>query len=524
MSSMGDTAKTLAGRYELGEVIGRGGMGTVYRATDLVLGRSVAVKLLLGLLADRDPTSIVRFEREARAAAGLSHRGVVAVYDVGEDDGTRFIVMELVSGRSLEAILRHQGPLDPERAASIAARVADALAAAHAAGIVHRDIKPANVMVAEDGAVKVLDFGIARAMDATTLTQNAMVLGTAAYMAPEQALGKPADERSDIYALGCVLYALLTGHPPFTGDSAAAVLNQHANVAPPPLDAAIGRASPQLGSYVLQMLSKSPDDRPQTAGEVRDRLTRRPRQPPVVPAVTAATERLRQTGPTRRLAHVADQNRRALYVGGVLAGLVLVIALVAIASGGGSPRTATTAGHARAAGTTSPRTRSSTAASTTAPRTTAATRPATSRSPTTASSDQPTPQTVAGAAGALSALATEDAQSGTIDQPASGQITHTLQDVLNSYATGRTNDVQHQLADLTQHITMLEQQGMITAAAGPALDQAIANLAKALATAAAPAPATQPPGGPPAQPGKQAKPLKPAKLPKPAKVHGPKHH
>jgi serine/threonine-protein kinase len=215
-----DAVRTLAGRYELVEVIGRGGMGTVYRASDLVLRRPVAVKLLPGPLADQDPTSVARFEREARAAAALNNPAVVAVYDTGADETTRFIVMELISGDSLEAILRDDGPLDPDRAAGIASRVADALAAAHAAGIVHRDIKPANVMVAEDGSVKVLDFGIARAMDATTVTQNASVLGTAAYMAPERALGKPADERSDIYSLGCVLYALLAGHPPFRATAA----------------------------------------------------------------------------------------------------------------------------------------------------------------------------------------------------------------------------------------------------------------------------------------------------------------
>jgi hypothetical protein len=268
-----DAVRTLAGRYELVEVIGRGGMGTVYRASDLVLRRPVAVKLLPGPLADQDPTSVARFEREARAAAALNNPAVVAVYDTGADETTRFIVMELISGDSLEAILRDDGPLDPDRAAGIASRVADALAAAHAAGIVHRDIKPANVMVAEDGSVKVLDFGIARAMDATTVTQNASVLGTAAYMAPERALGKPADERSDIYSLGCVLYALLAGHPPFRGDSAAAVLNQHANVAPRPLRGENSRVSPELDAAVMQMLAKSPDDRPQTAVEVRDRLT-----------------------------------------------------------------------------------------------------------------------------------------------------------------------------------------------------------------------------------------------------------
>src|ERR1700693_4512286 len=185
---MRERSRRLAGRYELGEIIGRGGMGTVYRATDLVLERTVAVKLLPAALAEEDDRHIARFEREARAAASLANPSVVAVYDTGEDEATRFIVMECVKGRSLGAVLRDDAPLRPVRAAYIASRVADALAAAHAAGIVHRDVKPGNVMLGADGAVKVLDFGIARSRDASALTQSASVLGTAGYLAPEQAL------------------------------------------------------------------------------------------------------------------------------------------------------------------------------------------------------------------------------------------------------------------------------------------------------------------------------------------------
>ncbi len=494
---MNDARRTLAGRYELAEVIGRGGMGTVYRAVDLVLGRSVAVKMLPGLFADHDPTSVARFEREARSAAALSHPGVVAVYDSGADETTRFIVMELISGRSLEAILRDDGPLEPDRAAGIAARVADALAAAHAAGIVHRDIKPANVMVAEDGSVKVLDFGIARAMDATTLTQNASVLGTAAYMAPEQALGQSADERSDVYSLGCVLYALLAGHPPFSGDGAAAVLNQHANIAPPSLRAENSRVPTEINALVMQMLSKSPDDRPQTAAQVRDRLTlpSATASPAAMPAVTAPTARLRQTTATQPLPRAARRDRRWLALAAALAALVLVIALVALASGGSSPQTTTNARRDTKAKARTP----TTSPHTTPPTTTAqaSTKPAAS-TPTTASSQTAQPHTVSAAAGALTALATQDVQAGTIDQQAAQQITNALSDILNSYTIGHTADAQHKLADLTQHVAMLEQQGHITSAAAAAFNRALANLTAALATAP---PTTQPPGGQtPAQP------------------------
>src|SRR5438309_8873029 len=214
MSGMDEPRRMLAGRYELLEVIGRGGMGVVYRAEDRVLGRVVAVKVLPAVLAEEQPTHVARFEREARAAASLTNAHVVSVFDTGIDDGTRFIAMEYVRGVSLAETMREEAPLGPPRAARIGEQIADALAAAHAAGLVHRDIKPGNVMLAADGSVKVLDFGIARGADHTTLTQEQSVLGSAAYMAPEQARGERADERSDIYSLGCLLYAMLTGRPP----------------------------------------------------------------------------------------------------------------------------------------------------------------------------------------------------------------------------------------------------------------------------------------------------------------------
>jgi eukaryotic-like serine/threonine-protein kinase len=262
----------LAGRYRLADVIGRGGMSAVYRATDAVLGRTVAVKVLSAALAEEDPVWVTRFEREARAAASLTHTGVATVYDIGVEDGMRFIVMEYVRGRSLATILTDEAPLEPARAVEIGAQVADVLTAAHAAGIVHRDIKPGNVMVAPDAKVKVLDFGIARAAGSTALTQTVSVLGTAAYMAPEQAAGQSADARSDIYSLGCVLYAMLAGSPPFAGEVAAAVLHQHVNAAPRPLHEIAPAVPRPLEALVHQMLAKSPDARPQSAREVRDRL------------------------------------------------------------------------------------------------------------------------------------------------------------------------------------------------------------------------------------------------------------
>jgi eukaryotic-like serine/threonine-protein kinase len=264
--------RILAGRYRLDEVIGRGGMSTVYRGTDLSLDRVVAVKVAMDPLLERDPVYASRFKREARAAAGISNSGIVTVYDAGADGPTRYIVMEYVEGRDLAAILRDERPLEPPRAVRIAEQVAGTLAAAHAAGIVHRDIKPGNIMVTPEGQVKVLDFGIARTTDGLNLTQTASVLGTAPYMSPEQAMGQPADARSDIYSLGCVLYEMLTGKPPFMGDLPAAVLHQHVRVAPKSPRALNPNVPPALDALVLQMLAKSPEDRPQTAAEVRDRL------------------------------------------------------------------------------------------------------------------------------------------------------------------------------------------------------------------------------------------------------------
>ena len=212
---MARTVQRIAGRYELHEVIGRGGMGVVYRAHDAVLDRIVAVKVLPAEYAS-DVTLVERFTREARAAARLADPNIVAVFDTGTDGEVRYIVMELVPGLSLAQLLRERGALAVPEAVEIAAQVATALSAAHAAGIIHRDIKPANVMMQPSGDVKVLDFVIAHARADEALTRTTAVLGSAPYMPPEMAEGQPADERSDIYSLGCVLYEMLTGRPPFS--------------------------------------------------------------------------------------------------------------------------------------------------------------------------------------------------------------------------------------------------------------------------------------------------------------------
>ncbi|RDI48342.1 Stk1 family PASTA domain-containing Ser/Thr kinase [Nocardia mexicana] len=273
------TPKNLSSRYELGEIIGFGGMSEVHKARDLRLGRDVAIKVLRADLA-RDPTFYLRFKREAQNAAALNHPAIVAVYDTGEaevDGGPLpYIVMEYVDGDTLRDIVRGKGPLPPRRAMEVIADVCAALDFSHKNGIVHRDMKPANIMINRQGAVKVMDFGIARAIadSSNPMTQTAAVIGTAQYLSPEQARGEQVDARSDVYSVGCVLYEILTGEPPFTGDSPVAVAYQHVRE-DPRLPSHVHPGVPrELDSVVLKAMSKNPANRYQTAAEMRADLIR----------------------------------------------------------------------------------------------------------------------------------------------------------------------------------------------------------------------------------------------------------
>ncbi len=278
---MADEPRVLGGRYELGSPLGRGGMAEVRRARDTRLGRQVAVKLLRVDLAG-DPTFQARFRREAQASAGLNHPNIVAVYDTGEEKDEAsgvsipYIVMELVEGHTLRELLRDGRKILPDRALEFTAGVLDALAYSHRAGIVHRDIKPANVMLTSSGRVKVMDFGIARAVADTsaTMTQTAAVIGTAQYLSPEQARGETVDSRSDIYSAGCLLYELLVGQPPFRGDSPVSVAYQHVRETPVPPSELDPLVTSSMDAIVLKALAKSPADRYQTASEMRDDINR----------------------------------------------------------------------------------------------------------------------------------------------------------------------------------------------------------------------------------------------------------
>ena len=282
--------RTLSGRYRLVAHLARGGMADVYDADDLLLNRHVAIKILHANFA-ADAAFVTRFRREAQAAANLSHPNIVAIYDWGQEGDTYYMVMELIEGRTLREILKNEGALLPRRSGEIAAEAAAALEVAHQAGVFHRDIKPGNIMITNDGGVKVTDFGIARALDdSEELTKTGAVIGTATYFSPEQAQGLPADGRSDIYSLGVVLYEMLAGRPPFTGESPVAVAYQHVSeYAPTPVQVS-PEVPEELSMIVETAMAKSPEERYQTAADLRTDILAylSGRQPAVVGAAAAA--------------------------------------------------------------------------------------------------------------------------------------------------------------------------------------------------------------------------------------------
>jgi predicted Ser/Thr protein kinase len=270
---MTPTPQVLLDRYEVGRLLGAGGMAEVFEGRDRLLARRVAIKVPLSQHA-HDPDFAHRFRREAQAAASLSHPGVVAVYDTGSENGTHFIVMEYVDGRTLKEVIRAEAPLYPDRAAEICADVCSALAAAHARGLVHRDVKPANIMLMPDGRVKLMDLGIARAAAGETATQTAAMLGTAQYLSPEQAQGQAVDYRSDLYSLGCCLYEMLTGTVPFRGATPVAIAYRHVREDPTPPRLLNPDVPPSLEAVCLKAMAKRPEDRYQTAAEFRADLER----------------------------------------------------------------------------------------------------------------------------------------------------------------------------------------------------------------------------------------------------------
>lgn len=274
---MSNTKRTIINdRYEIGRRIGRGGMAEIFQARDILLDRSVAIKVLFPEFAT-DPAFVERFRREAQAAGGLNHPNIVGVYDWGRVNNTYYIAMEYVDGRTLADILKQSGTLTPLQVCDVISEVAAALGSAHQNGVIHRDVKPGNILVSATGQVKVADFGIARALGAGVeqgLTQTGAVMGTATYFSPEQAQGAPTDQRSDIYSLGIVMYEMLAGSAPFLGENAVAIAYKQVHENAPSLHDRIESIPEQISAIVAKCMTKSPDDRYSTAGEVRDELRR----------------------------------------------------------------------------------------------------------------------------------------------------------------------------------------------------------------------------------------------------------
>jgi serine/threonine-protein kinase len=333
------TDKPYGGRYEPVQRIARGGMADVYEARDILLDRPVALKVLFPELSVND-SFVERFRREAQAAANLSHPNIVSVYDWGRDRGTYYIVMELVTGRTLARLIREGAPLPSEQVAAIGADVAAGLTFAHRHGVVHRDIKPSNVLITDEGDVKVADFGIARAASADgDLTQTGSILGTATYISPEQAQGGELDGRSDIYSLGVVLYEMATGVTPFTGETPLAIAFKHVKETPIAPSIANRNVPRDLEAIIVRCLAKAPEDRYANATELREDLVRFSQgksvaTPPVVdrPTTRVPSSYLEDTNATVAIPLPSDPDEPKRSKRGMIIAVIVAV-LVAAAAG-----------------------------------------------------------------------------------------------------------------------------------------------------------------------------------------------
>ena len=443
-------------RYLIERTLGRGGMATVYLAHDRTLDRPVALKVLAEHFA-ADPAMHDRFLREARLAAKLVHTNVVQVYDVGEDERGAYIVMEYVEGDTLADELRRRGRLPAAEVVSVGIQLCAALEAAHAEQLVHRDIKPQNILHRPDGRVKLADFGIARSLDTTQHTELGTVLGTAAYLAPEQARGEPVTAAADIYALGTVLYELLTGQTPFSADTLPELLlkREQGTITPPSEHAA--DIPPRLEAVVMRCLALAPEYRPASAALLAQELAGSIDEPVTEPLPKAtglrATEILPANAATVPLLHAAPTLRRRLHrvgrrrlLAAALVATLLVVALilaVAYADSG--------ANHT-AAGTTHPVT---TAPTNTTPTTAGTTTSATSTNRATTQPPPATPQqAIANARSAISQAQTN----GQLDPGAANDLNHRLDDITQALTTN-PQDAAHKLADLLHHLSDLASHG-----------------------------------------------------------------
>jgi serine/threonine-protein kinase len=448
-------ADVLGGRYTLLAVLGTGGMATVWRARDEMLGREVAVKVLSPQFA-ADPEFLARFEREARHAAAVSHPRLVTVFDCGVEGDTPFIVMELIAGRTLRQVLDETGVLPPGQAVTVAAAVCEGLEAAHAAGLVHRDITPANIVL-NGGDIKVLDFGIARADGTRAATATGTVLGTAAYLSPEQASGQTSGPQSDLYSLGCVLFEMLTGRPPFTAESTVGLAYRQVHDDPGPPSAWCPDVPARLDHVTALLLAKDPGVRPPGAGAARAALLAA-----LNPSGNSGTAVL-DVAPD-----IPRRERRPRPLETVLAAMLaaalvaLTVALVTGHSGGGVP----VGGHPTAGAASSEP----------------------SAAVSTPASASPTGLSPAGLSSAAAAAATlvgdlkEGVTDGQVTQQAGQQLFQQLQQLLFPPPGQDVQQLQQQYSQLVQQYTQAKSQGEITGQAVTTLSDAISALGAALGT------------------------------------------
>jgi serine/threonine-protein kinase len=457
-------ADVLGGRYTLIAVLGTGGMAMVWRARDEMLGREVAVKVLSPQYAV-DPEFLARFEREARHAAAVSHPRLVTVFDCGVERGTPFIVMELVAGRTLRQVMDETGALPPGQAVTVAAAVCEGLEAAHAAGLVHRDITPANIVL-NGGEVKILDFGIARADGTRAATATGAVLGTAAYLSPEQAAGQQAGPQSDLYSLGCVLFEMLAGRPPFTADSAVGLAYRQVHDDPGPPSAWRPGLPPRLDHITALLLAKDPAARPPSAAAARADLL--VALTPAVhggnAAVQGGTAVLDVAPGTPHRGWRTRPVETVLAVALAASLVALTVVLMTSQSGGTKPTAASSsAGPHPAAAATHP------APSATASQTASA----------QAQTSLPPP---AAAAATLVGDLKEGVADGQVAQQAGQNLFNQLQQLLFPPPGQDAQQLQQQYSQLVQQYTQDRSQGQITGQAVTQLSAAISALGAALGT------------------------------------------
>jgi serine/threonine-protein kinase len=476
--------RLLDGRYLIERLLGSGGMATVWRGRDLRLDRPVAIKEVSGE-GLRQPMALQRFEREARAVGRLAHPNIVSVYDVGAEKGVPYLVMELVEGPTVATLLA-DGPLPIVDALAVASQVCDGLAAAHAAGVVHRDIKPANLILTATGVVKICDFGVARLLDSTgqaNLTGPATAMGSPRYMAPEQINAGPVDPRTDLYALGCTLYAMLTGDPPFTAGGPFGIVQQHITKPPEALRGRRPEVSPEVEALVADLLAKRPDERPSDTAAVRARIAAATADP----AIAAAPSSLRlSTVAPHTGAATATATPRTLPTGGdrpsnpdagtrtpttkerlwktaalVAAALVVVTVVMAVLA---TLRTAP-GGVAEQWTVPSAVTTASPSPGTVSSPTVAASPGAARRvvAPSTSAAATQTPSPPTDPILALRQAIQQQVDAGSLKADAANDLNHMVDDLVKSIATANTDDETHKLKALRDKLTALKNEAKLSA-------------------------------------------------------------